>query len=183
MGRLVGRKAVDRLIESVRALDNDRVHLIVIGSGPLSESLKKEARKLGIEDKIHLMGFVEEEEKLQLLEMSDLYVSTSQHEGFGLVFLEGMHCGLPVVCYDRGGQIDFLTDDETGYVVELNDLELFTKRCRDLIESPERRKEMGEHNREAVKDFYIDLIAKRYEAVFEEVVASRSSAVMAGVSG
>jgi glycosyltransferase involved in cell wall biosynthesis len=175
VGRLVGRKAIDQLIASVQALGNDKVRLVVIGSGPLDETLKEEARKRGVDDKVRFMGFVEEEEKFQLLEMSDIYVSTSQHEGFGLVFLEGMHCGLPVVCYDRGGQIDFLTNDETGYVVKLNDLDQFTARCRELIESSDKRKAMGDHNRELVKEYYVDVMTRHYEDIFQEAIAARSS--------
>ena len=111
-----------------------------------------------------------------------MYVSTSQHEGFGLVFLEGMHCGLPVVCYDRGGQVDFLSDDETGYVVKLNDLDQFTERCRQLIDSPAKRKAMGEHNRQVVKEYYIDTITRQYESKFEEVIAARASSSAKSVS-
>jgi len=59
---------------------------------------------------------VPEEHKFRLLRIADVFVSTSQHEGFGLVFLEAMACGLPVVCYDRGGQIDFLEDRTTGHL-------------------------------------------------------------------
>ena len=60
-------------------------------------------------------------DKYAALAIADAFVSTSQHEGFGLVFLEAMACGLPIVCYDRGGQTDFLASGETGFVVQLND--------------------------------------------------------------
>ena len=118
------------------------------------------------------MGFVGDTEKFELLEMSDIYVSTSQHEGFGLVFLEAMHCGLPIVCYDHGGQTDFLRDDETGFVVKLNDEMAFGERLRQLIDDSGMRRRLGENNRHAVNDYYIDNCARSYEEVFENVVGS-----------
>ena len=81
---------------------------------------------------MHVLGQVSDEQKYAALAISDVFVSASQHEGFGLVFLEAMAFGLPVVCYDRGGQTDFLTSGETGAVVRLND-------TRSVRETPSRR--------------------------------------------
>lgn len=170
VGRLVGRKAVNQLIAMVESLENKRVRLVVIGSGPLEQSLKEECRKRGVAGQVRFTGFVSEEEKFQLLEMSDIYVSTSQHEGFGLVFLEAMHCGLPIVCYDQGGQTDFLRDGETGYLVPLNNQGLFRDRCKHLIESAELRQVMGAYNKSLVEEFYISGCAVKYETIFGHVV-------------
>jgi len=119
---------------------------------------------------VHFLGQVDEQEKFRVLNMADVYVSTSQHEGFGIVYLEAMACDLPVVCYDYGGQTDFLESGENGFVVKLNDLPAFQASCRTLIDNPQRRKEMGAFNRSAVEDFYIDRCAARYEALFEDVI-------------
>src|SRR5690606_13328002 len=100
---------------------------------------------------------------------SDLYVSTSQHEGFGLVFLEAMAAGLPIVCYDHGGQRDFLEDGRTGFVLALNDLDGFVGRCRELLASPERRQAIGDRNRELAEQSFTGRCARRYEALFERV--------------
>jgi len=97
------------------------VHLIVIGSGPQSGTLKSLTQELGLIEQIHFLGQVDEQEKFKLLMMADMYVSTSQHEGFGLVYLEAMASNLPVVCYDYGGQTDFLSSSVNGYVRKLND--------------------------------------------------------------
>ena len=69
--------------------------------------LKHETLKRHVGHQVVFMGQVDEAEKFGILQMSGLYVSTSQHEGFGLAFLEAMACGLPVVCYDHGGQPTF----------------------------------------------------------------------------
>ncbi|UCG11816.1 MAG: glycosyltransferase family 4 protein [Deltaproteobacteria bacterium] len=171
VGRLVPRKGIDQLISMMESFKGQRVHLLVIGAGPEENSLRQEALKRQLDSQVHFMGYVEENEKFRILKMSDLYVSTSQHEGFGLVFLEGMACGLPVVCYDHGGHTDFLRDQETGYIVRLNDLELFKARCQLLIENSDLRKAIGEKNKRHVEEFYIDKCALRYESIFREAVA------------
>ena len=97
---------------------------------------------------------------------ADIFVSTSQHEGFGLVFLEAMAFGLPVVCYDRGGQTDFLKSRETGHVARLNDLADFTRAVVHLHDDRAARREIANNNRRQVEDFFIDRCAERYEAIF-----------------
>ncbi len=174
VGRLVARKGIDKLISMMEGFKNQRVRLLVMGTGPQEQFLKEETQKRQLGDKIVFMGYVEEAEKFRVLRMSDLYVSTSQHEGFGLVFLEAMACGLPVVCYDHGGQTDFLRDAKTGYMVTLNDLELFKERCQLLINSPELRQTMGENNKGHVEEFYIDTCASKYLSLFKEAVEANA---------
>lgn len=172
VGRLVPRKGVDQLIDMMHTLrcEGKKVRLLVIGSGPEEEALKAAAAAKQVSDAVHMMGFVEESEKLRLLHMADIYVSTSQHEGFGLVFLEGMACGLPVVCYNHGGQTDFLRDGQTGYLVELNDLDLFTNRIRTLIDNPNVRNTMKEHALQCVEEYFIENCAKKHEVIFGQVI-------------
>jgi glycosyltransferase involved in cell wall biosynthesis len=117
-------------------LRNENARLLVLGSGPQEQMLKKEVADRQLGSKVRFMGFVEEMEKFRLLRLSDIYVSTSQHEGFGLVFLEAMACGLPVICYDYGGQTDFLEDGTTGYLAPLNDLQSFADRSLTLMRDP-----------------------------------------------
>jgi glycosyltransferase involved in cell wall biosynthesis len=170
IGRLVARKAVDQLITLMTRLSATDTHLLIMGSGPQEQPLRKTAQQLQISERIHFFGQVEEAEKFQLLSLSDIYLSASQHEGFGLVFLEAMACGLPVLCYDHGGQTDFLENERTGYLIKLNDRQSLTEHCRQLIEQVETRRHMGEYNRRKVEDFFIDRCATRYEDLFTQVV-------------
>jgi glycosyltransferase involved in cell wall biosynthesis len=174
IGRFVARKAVDQLIPIMAGLRKEKVRLLMIGTGPQEQFLKQESVKMQLEDQIIFMGYVEEAEKFRILKMCDLYVSTSNHEGFGLAFLEAMACGLPVVCYDNGGQTDFLRDQETGYLVCLNDIDLFKERCKSLIRNPSLRKTMGEKNTCRVKEFSIGKCALRYESTFNNVLEANA---------
>jgi glycosyltransferase involved in cell wall biosynthesis len=116
------------------------------------------------------LGQVTDERKYQALAVADVFVSTSQHEGFGLVFLEAMAFGLPVICYDHGGQTDFLTSGSTGELVPLNDLERFIQAAVRLRDDPDERRRMSEHNRRLIEDYFIDKCAAQYETLFAKVI-------------
>jgi glycosyltransferase involved in cell wall biosynthesis len=170
VGRLVARKAISQLIDIVARMGDASVKLVVVGSGPLQEDLEAQAKALGIQDQVRLTGFVSSQEKADLLYAADLYVSTSQHEGFGLVFLEAMAAGLPVVCYDFGGQSDFLETGTTGALVPLNEQDLFQRECSKILSSPELCAQVAGENLRRVESYFIDTCARRYEELFESLV-------------
>jgi len=174
VGRLVARKAIPQLILMMEAFRGEPVRLLIIGDGPQQRFLQEQVRIRRLGGQVLFLGYVEEAEKFRVLRMCDAYVSTSQHEGFGLVFLEAMACGLPVVCYDHGGQTDFLVEGKTGYLVPLNDIGLFRKRCHSLIADPALCRTIGEGNKERVEDFYIDRVATAYEGVFLAALTARA---------
>lgn len=173
VGRLVARKAIDQLIRMVKSLDDSRIQLAIVGSGPLEQSLREQISSLQLTRQVRLMGQVDEALKQTLLASADAFVSTSQHEGFGLVFLEAMARGLPVVCYDKGGQTDFLRDGVTGGLIRLNDDEKFATTIKALADDPDKAARIGRENLRRVEEFFIDTCAARYEALFEQVLADR----------
>lgn len=177
VGRLIARKAVHQLLSLLQALKEEPVQLLILGTGPEEARLKREAHERQVAHRVRFLGHVPEPEKFRLLRMGDLYVSTSQHEGFGLVFLEAMACGLPVVCYDHGGQTDFLEDGRTGCVVALNDLRAFEHGCRRLVQNPALRQAMGKDNLKRVEGLFIERCAERYEALLADVVSGRRDRV------
>ena len=175
IGRIVPRKSSVQLVEALARCARPKAHLVLVGDGPEGEAVRAAAHAAGIAERVHLLGFVTEEQKSQALACADIFVSSSQHEGFGLVFLEAMAFALPVICYDRGGQTDFLATPETGHVVKLNDLEAFTRALLDLHDNPVKRRAIGQHNLRAVEAYFIDRCAERYEAVFESACARGSA--------
>jgi glycosyltransferase involved in cell wall biosynthesis len=170
VGRLVARKAIDQLISLIKNLNATHVHLLIIGTGPQEQALREKANALQVSERIHFLGHVEESEKFKILRMCDIYVSTSQHEGFGLVFLEAMASGLPVICYDYGGQTDFLENGHTGYLIQLNDLVSLAHCCQRLVFDADSRHWMGQENLKRIEDYYIDRCAARYVDLFTEVI-------------
>ncbi len=177
VGRLVNRKGVDRLLDVVAAIPYPNVKLVVIGTGPLEQTLRCKAEALNIAHRVRFLGFIPETDKFSLLGVSDLYVSTSQHEGFGIVFLEAMAMGLPVVCFDRGGQVDILEDGRTGFLVTLNDQESFRSRCETLRTNTALRRQMSAHALRTVEHYFIDTCARRHERIFEAAIEAAATAL------
>jgi glycosyltransferase involved in cell wall biosynthesis len=178
VGRVVARKAAPQLIEAMARAERPSMHLVLMGDGPELSAVRAAAEARGLGARVHLVGQVSEERKYALLGLADVFVSTSQHEGFGLVFLEAMALGLPVVCYDHGGQTDFLRSGETGFVLSLNDVSAFVRALQTLDDDRARRAAMGQHNRRAVEEYFIERCAERYEHLFESVIGA--SAARAG---
>lgn len=170
VGRLVARKATTQLILAMNAAQRSDTHLLIVGDGPETDAVRRLAAEAGLSERVHLLGQVSEERKYQALGIADLFVSATQHEGFGLVFLEAMAYGLPIVCYDHGGQTDFLTDGETGRLVGLNDLDRFTRAIVELHDGAPMRAAMGERNKQLIESYFIENCARQYESVFEQAV-------------
>ncbi len=176
VGRLVSRKATTQLVDVLAASAIPNAHLLIIGDGPDAGAVRQRAADLGVAQRVHLPGQVSEADKYAALAIADAFVSTSQHEGFGLVFLEAMACGLPIVCYDRGGQTDFLTSGETGFVIGLNDVIAFGHAVRAIHADIYLRRRLGQRNRQLVENYFIDSCAARYEKVFEAAIGRRLTA-------
>lgn len=170
VGRLIERKGLDELIRVVAGLKELDAHLVVVGDGPLRAPLRRLSERLGVGGRVHFRGFVPEEEKWQVLECSDLYVSTTVHEGFGLVYLEAMLAGLPVITYSRGGQTDFLEDGVTGALVDVGDASALADAVRSAASEQAERRRIGRRNRERARAYTARECARAYERLFRRLV-------------
>ena len=134
IGRLVSRKNIDAALSILSPLNGKYpFKFIIIGEGPERIHIEKCINNLDLQGHVRLMGNVSDGEKFQILSLSDFYLSTALHEGFGLVFLEAMECGLPVISYNQGGQNDFLINGKTGFLVKLGEKESFRDRINEVI--------------------------------------------------
>lgn len=120
VARLVYEKGIHRLIDAVQMIQSncpDTV-FIIAGKGPEAENLRRRAESLGpAGEKIKFIGFIPDEERNQLLKVADCAVFPSLYEPFGIVALEAMALGCPVVVSDVGGLAEVVTHDKTGTTV------------------------------------------------------------------
>ena len=166
LGRLVTRKNNVELIKILHTIKEQvDCHLIIMGEGEDRLNIQREIDNLNLNEYVTLMGRVGDE-KFQIMTASDVYVSTATHEGFGLVFLEAMESGLPIICYNNGGQIDFLNDRDTGFIVNLGEVETFTNKLIELLKNHQMRKEVSSYNKNYVKEFYIRKGAEKHLTVY-----------------
>ncbi len=128
VGRLVERKGVRYLIEALQSLSPAvAARLVIIGDGPERERLESEARDGGVADRVEFRGWVNPTELDQAYANADVFVlpavvdARGDTEGLGMVLLEAMTYGIPVVATPLGGITDIVENDMTGLLVAPND--------------------------------------------------------------
>lgn len=145
IGRLVYYKGCSTLLDAFVEV-KDIAFLTIIGEGPLRDELEKKASDLGIEDKISFLGHVTDLEKEACLKKADVFVfpSVERSEAFGLVQLEAMSFGIPIINTDLpSGVPEVSLHMQTGLTVKAGDADALAKAMRWMIEHPDTRKNMG----------------------------------------
>ena len=99
----------------------------------------------------------------------------SLHEGFGIVYVEGMHAGLPVIATRGGGQEDFLEEGKTGYFIQQRDVATLAERLRALCTNADLRRQMGAYNAEKAKSLTMAHTARHYERIMLELLNDRQN--------
>jgi glycosyltransferase involved in cell wall biosynthesis len=157
----------------------NEIKFLIAGDGPFKDYLKSLAKSLKIEEKVDFLGNRQRSEVLKLMNESDIFLFPS-FEGGGMVVLEAMSAGLPVVCLDYGGPGEMVTE-ECGIKIKpitpeqtINDL---ADALLKLANDPELRRKMGEAGRRHVMEQYTwekkgEFIKKVYEGVIGEKVNS-----------
>jgi glycosyltransferase involved in cell wall biosynthesis len=173
IGRVVKRKAYDVLIRAVASVKDERIKLVIIGDGPERRNLEDLANYLGISKRVTFTGFASDEMKSQYLSNSDLFAMTSLHEGFGIVFMEAMYFGLPIVCTNNGGQTDFLFHEKNALLLNVGDYDVCASHITRFMSDKKLYKTCAANNKKDLKKFSADKIAASYMAVFEELIQLR----------
>lgn len=133
-------KGVDVTIRALpRILENyPTVKYLVIGRGDDQPRLAKLAEDLGVREQVIFAGFVQDEELVDHYRVADAYIMPSQ-EGFGIVYLEAMACGIPVLAGDADGSADPLQDGNLGWRVPHRDPEAVAKACLEILDGNDPR--------------------------------------------
>jgi L-malate glycosyltransferase len=170
IGRIVKRKSMDVLIKALGGIDDKRIKLYILGDGPEKESLSALAENLGLGGRVRFAGYVESGTKLKYLGAADLFTLVSMHEGFGIVYMEAMHFGLPIICSDNGGQLDFLADGKNALIVRVGDDEACRKAILRFRYESSLYESCSKNNRIKVRDFYAVNVADKYIKLFRQSV-------------
>lgn len=126
IGSFVKKKNQAFLLDIILALNKKGIRTITyfLGDGPTRNEVEEKAKALGVSDQCFFEGNVNKVE--QYLWNSDIYLHTATYEPLGLVLLEAMAAGLPVVTLDGGGNRDLIVNGKNGYLIEQQDPQLFT---------------------------------------------------------
>lgn len=118
VGRLGARKGLDLALEALARIEEPAVEFLIAGTGRHEATLRKRASELGVSEQVRFLGYVPEEELPSLYSSADVFVLPSRYEGFGLVVLEAMACGTPVVGVSAGGIPTAIDHGSNGTVVD-----------------------------------------------------------------
>ncbi|WP_457972743.1 glycosyltransferase [Arthrobacter sp. D1-17] len=194
VGRLVPRKGVDLVIRALARLKEagfDDVELLIVGGGGTAGNQDPEARRLlglagdlGVADQVVLRGQVSREEMPAIFRSADAVACTPWYEPFGIVPLEAMACGVPVVAAAVGGLTDSVVNHGTGLHVPPRDPEAIADALATLLASPELRGKLGRAGeRRAKARFSWSRIAAETEKAYQLAVAETATATSLPMEG
>ncbi len=173
VGRLRHYKGVDVLLEAAAQLPGD-VEVLIVGVGPLGDALQQQAHRSGVADRVHFLGELDDEEVTTLYHAADIFVlpSTNRAETFGIVQLEAMACGMPVVCTELGTGTSYVNQHGvTGLVVPPNEPVALAAALRQLLDDPVQRQAFGAAGRRRVEqEFTRQEMLRRAVAFYEEAL-------------
>ncbi len=165
-------KRVDDVVRIFARLREEvPARLIMVGDGPERQGAEDEARRLGVNGDVDFLGKLDS--VAELLACADLFLLPSEEESFGLVALEALACGVPVVGSDGSGLAEVVEHDVDGRLHDVGDVEAMAESGASLLRDEERWQSFSEAGRRrAVEHFSTERIVPRYEAFYREVLAS-----------
>jgi len=168
VGRVAKEKNLDFLLRvfARAAARDERLELLLVGGGPTLDDLKKLARKLKIDHKVTFTGMVPFERVVDELSLADLFIFSSTSETQGLVVLEAMAAGLPLVMVESKALLYFVNPGEDCVVTSENEEEMVAA-ILSLINDPERLRAMGRSARKNAEKYSIPALTSRLLDVYQ----------------
>jgi rhamnosyl/mannosyltransferase len=173
VGVLRHYKGVDVLL---RALTRLRAHAVIVGEGPMRQEWRRLAERLGVADRATFLGEISDAERRILLHACEVLVlpSIDRREAFGIVQLEAMACGKPVVSSDLPTGVPFVNrDGETGLLVPPGNPEALAAAISRLLTDSTLRVRLGQRARERViREFSVERMVSQTIEVYSQLVPS-----------
>jgi glycosyltransferase involved in cell wall biosynthesis len=163
VGRLAPFKNQKFLVKVAKEIKGDDFCILIIGDGDEYENLKSQIEKEKLEDKVKLLGFVPSDEIPYYLKASDIFLYPSLKEGFGIVILEAMASGLPVVIFKE----IYIEEFGRNISVAINEQE-FINYTKKLVEYKKFRKELDEKMKDDILQLDIRKVAEKYLKIFKD---------------
>ncbi len=157
--RLFHKNAIDDVIRALPLLPD--VQFKIAGIGPEKSKLKQLAKELHVEDRVRFLGHIDHAQLPALLHSSDIFIRPSRSEGMGNAFIEAMTAGIPVIGTAVGGIPDFLTDGETGFVVDVDSPKSIATTVQRILENPTQTQAVVRKAKELSTQYDWDMLALR----------------------
>ena len=170
LARLMPQKRIDLMIdiwaELAKNFPDWRVK--VLGEGMLRPQLETKIRKLGLEESFLMPGEVKD--VTTELQASDILCLTSEYEGFGIVLIEAMAKGKPVVAFEYVGVHDIINDGVDGFIVPFGDVKGYADKLRQLIQDKELRQQLAKKGLASVHQFDKERVMQKWTVLFADIL-------------
>jgi glycosyltransferase involved in cell wall biosynthesis len=173
VGRLIYAKGAQDLISALSRIKNTapNAKLLIVGDGPYRTELEKLARQTDCHSSILFLGQKNQDEVIDVLSATDIFVNPSYSEGLGISVLEAASIGLPIIATDVGGTREIITTDKTGILIKAGDVEQLAEELLRLCANTELREKLGENARIlAEQKFNWDKITGEYIKLYTSLV-------------
>ncbi len=169
VGELIKRKNYATALNAFKKAELEDAVLLICGHGIQEENLKRQAKELGIADRVIFTGY--RHDIYEIMKASDVFFFPSYQEGLSAALMEAMAAGLPVVCSKIRGNVDLIEEGKGGYLFSPKDTENFAVSLRELIHHPELAKRYGEYNRQCAKQYDERHIKEIMARVYRKVLS------------
>lgn len=163
------KRVADVVHAFARIARSTPARLLLVGDGPERGRAQQLAQAEGVRDRVVFLG--KQESVAEILSCADLFLLPSESEAFGLVALEAMACGVPVVASRVGGIPEIVEDGVSGRLLEVGDVDGMAQAGLELLSDPRRWHEASTAARAAAERFGADEIVARYESFYERILA------------
>lgn len=167
-GELSYRKHQDLLFKAISILKSKIpcLRLLLAGTGELRGVYEQQVERLGIVDHVFFLGY--RSDVINLMNLSDVCVSSSRQEGLPVNILEAMATGLPLVVTDCRGNRDLIRDGVNGFVVGLEDENSFARSVETLYQDPEMREKFREMNLKIIQEYSLARVESEMKVIYGE---------------
>jgi glycosyltransferase involved in cell wall biosynthesis len=178
VARQYPRKRVVDLIDAFAVVTarEPRARLVIIGDGPEHAALQRRLQDRGLQAQVRLLGALQEDAEVRRwYTRASVFCLPSEQEGFGIVFLEAMASGLPVVTTTSAAIPEVVPDGEAGLLVPPRDPDALAQALLRLMQDPDLRARLRECGRRHVRQYSWDRVADRFLEAVEPLVAQSST--------
>lgn len=176
MGRLAPQKGFDLLLRAFADAGLEGWDLLLAGDGPQRDALETLVRELGLTERVHLLGRVDRDRAAALFRGARFFVIPSRaDEGMPLVAAEAMGAGCPVIGTRSGGLPELVAADETGFVIEREDLDGLRDAITRMASDEALRARMSEASRDRAQRFAWPAVTREYREVYAELTGAGSA--------
>lgn len=172
VGRLMKDKKIDLLVEAMATVcAEEEAHLLIVGRGDEEKSIGAQARELGLEGNVHLLGYVPESDLPKIYRSADLFVIAAVAEVQSIPVLQAVASGLPIVAADAGALPELVRPGYNGLLVQPGDSRALGEAILKVVRNASYRAELGRASLEMARGHSQELTFRAYLNLYKDLVA------------